>query len=73
MNRITIVLQDQADGNGYSLQTDLGAPALGTKGTPAEQVAAALICICLKSAKNAQFGTTSATLAGDLVVSKASL
>lgn len=67
MKTITIVLTDLPQGKGVTVQTDTGAPRIGQPCTPAESLAMDLLRTCKAQASAVQYGTPSATLAGELL------
>lgn len=67
MTTITIVLTDLPKGRGVTAQTDAGAPCIGQPRTPAEALAMDLLRTCIARADSVQYGTLSATLAGELL------
>ncbi len=71
MSTITIVIRDLPKGAGATVITDAGTPAIGQQRTPAEDLAATVLRICASHAQGMQYGTASASLAGELVDCKA--
>jgi hypothetical protein len=67
MTTVTIVLTDLPQGKGVAVQTDSGAPCIGQQRTPAEALAMDLLRTCKAQASSVQYGTLSATLAGELL------
>lgn len=67
MASITIVINDLDKGRGCTVQTNAGATRMGEQRTPAQELAAKLLRTCASEAHSVQFGTKSATLAGELL------
>jgi hypothetical protein len=67
MPSITIVITDQPKGQGFTVLTDSAAPGIGLSLSPAQAFTNALLRACSLQAESIQYGTPSATLAGELV------
>ncbi|MFC5524045.1 hypothetical protein [Polaromonas jejuensis] len=71
MPTITIVLQDLPKGRGVTVLTDAGAPCVGQPRSPADSLAMDLLRTCKAQASSVQYGSASATLAGELAQARA--
>jgi len=71
MDTITIVIRTLPKGKGCAVQTDSAPPAIGQPRTDAQELANKLLRICASQAATTQYGTASATLAGELVQAQA--
>lgn len=71
MNTITIVLTNLPKGQGVTVQTDSGAPAIGRQCNPAQALAMDLLRTCNAQATSVQYGQPAATLAGELLQAQA--
>jgi hypothetical protein len=67
MATITIVIRDLPKGQGCAVLTDSAPPAIGQPRTDAQELSNKLLRLCANQAATTQYGTASATLAGDLV------
>lgn len=71
MATITIVLRDLPKGQGCAVLTDSAPPSIGHPRTDAQDLANRLLRLCASQAATTQYGTASATLAGELVQAQA--
>jgi len=70
MKSITIVIMEMDDGK-CAVITDAGPPSVGAKSSPAYSVATDCLRICKAQANSVQYGQNTASLSGELAITRA--